>query len=185
VANEFTTLGVNVAPGTNQYPALVDPDAAATPNQAVPAKTVFKKGSPLTYTDAGTRTATVVLSAVVVAGAANSGAPASGTSSGAGYYTPDPHCTKLLVTLRSVYGTAITAAPTLNAFTSPDAGTSWDTDAFATGSVSYAVSTTKQATIVLNPATAAASVLYFQVVNNDATTADNITVTVTVQEVDG
>lgn len=177
-----TTIDVNSFTATFAYPAAT---AVNYPNLAVPSHNLFLKASNSTWVDAGTRTATVVLSAVAVAGAANSGSPVSGTSSGAGYYTPDPHCTKMLVTLKVAYGSAISAAPTMNVFTSPDSGTSWDTDAYTNSSISYAVSTTKQATVALGDSVGAASILYFQVVNNDGTAADSITVTVTVQEVDG
>ena len=109
---------------------------------------------------------TVLVDVSSVAAAGATAAPGSGaTVLVLGEYT-----STVAITVRVSYGAAIADAPSVNIYTSPD-GTNWDTDAFATLSVSYAVNSTKQKTVLLDSGTGGINRLAVQVVNNDASNA--------------
>jgi hypothetical protein len=125
----------------------------------------------------GSRTSNVLVNVASVVAGGSTAAPGAGTVLLLGKYTK-----AIALTAAVTYGGAITAAPSVNVYTSPD-GVSWDTDPFATFSPSYAASTTRRKTILLDGAAGAVAAIAVQVVNNDGADALGA-VLVTEQEVD-
>ena len=113
----------------------------------------------------GSNAQNVLVNVANVAAGQSTAAPGAGTVLTLGKYTK-----AIALTASVTYGAAITAAPTVNVYTSPD-GVAWDTDPFASFSPSYAINSTKQKTVLLDFGTGAVAKIAVQVVNNDGANA--------------
>lgn len=161
------------------YPVFVSQDSAGTmvtpygqyvwnPNAGtnglwIPAPVDVNGNPQVTITGNCTQQTLINVSSVAANGVSN-------TVGAAGTYVnmTGKYAKKISITVSIAYGAAITAAPTINLFTSPD-GVAWDTDAYASFSPPFATNSTKQKTVNIDPG--AAKFIGIQVQNNDGTNA--------------